>query len=81
MTCIVKRGKERTIVQFDGYSEGYGAYVCGALKGTVSIPNKVADANNVEFLATEALTSKEHGASAYYTKLGIKIVKKASLVQ
>jgi hypothetical protein len=75
---ISKSKSGRTIVSLDGYSEGYKAFVAGALTGAVSIPAGIAEGKEdwvLEDMAKNALQADKFGTAIYdCQRLGIKIM-------
>lgn len=72
----------RVIVELDGYSEGYHAYIQGAITGTVSLPAKYAakDQDTLSDIAKSCLSDANDGTDnrGYY---GARIIRKAGKIQ
>jgi hypothetical protein len=71
----------RVIVELDGYSEGYKAYVQGAVTGVVSLPASFQEINSDELgnIAKDCLNDAANGTAnkQYY---GAKIIRKAGKI-
>lgn len=79
---ITKSKSGRVVVDLDGYSEYYRAYIQGATTGKVSFPAKCSEKSQDELIemAKDCLADGWHGTEnkQYF---GAKIIKKAGKVQ
>ena len=82
MTTVSISKIGRVMVELDGYSEGYRAYIQGAVVGKISLPGKYADLeiDLLTEIAKDCLADKEAGTEnrEYY---GAHVIRAARKIQ
>ena len=61
MTTTIKYTNKSAIYTFDGYSDGYGAYIQGALTGRFIVPMQHAGLINNDYALDDLIAMRQSG--------------------